>query len=229
MAPSRPLKRTEQLVIAALVGCTWCLFYPAMAAPVSQTHTVPAEPHQAAAPAPTDGGAVAASQLPAAGTAPLAAGTGLAPSTEPLRTQGYFCKDWKEQERSGRSCNLCHFRPKEIHPQNADPLPGGDSPQSRVEGTNVTRAELAEKGIRYLQVGGDWWNKCGDGWLNSDFVYTRLPIGFVCEDWRTGRYILRQDAGRRWPFEDASFDLVYSEHMFEHILPMDGSTFLREM
>ena len=27
--------------------------------------------------------------------------------------------------------------------------------------------------IRYLQVGGDWWNKCVDGWLNADFVYTR--------------------------------------------------------
>ena len=36
-------------------------------------------------------------------------------------------------------------------------------------------------------------------------------------------------AGHRWPFEDASFDIVYSEHMFEHILPMDGSVFLREM
>jgi len=100
--------------------------------------------------------------------------------------------------------------------------------EGRVEGTNVTKAELADKEIRYLQVGGDWWNKCGDGWLNADFVFTRLPIGFVCEDWRTGRYILRQDAGRRWPFEDESFDAVYSEHMFEHILPVDGAAFLRE-
>lgn len=60
-------------------------------------------------------------------------------------------------------------------------------------------------------------------------VFTGLPAGFICEDWRTGRLILRQEAGRRWPFEDGSFDAVYSEHMFEHVLPADGSAFLREM
>ena len=31
-------------------------------------------------------------------------------------------------------------------------------------------------------MGGDWWNKCGDGWLNADFIFMRLPVGFVCED-----------------------------------------------
>ena len=56
-----------------------------------------------------------------------------------------------------------------------------------------------------------------------------IPVGFACEDWRTGRYIMRMDAGHRWPFEDNSFDAVYSEHMFEHILPMDGSSFIKEM
>ena len=140
---------------------------------------------------------------------------------EPLSSHGYRCMEG--------SCNKCYFRPSEIHPHDTTPAPGGDCLQSRVEGTNVTKKELADADIRFLQVGGDWWNKCGDGWLNSDFVYTRLPVGFICEDWRTGRYILRQDAGHRWPFEDNSFEIVYSEHMFEHILPMDGSTFLREM
>jgi len=124
---------------------------------------------------------------------------------------------------------VCHYREAEIQPLRFEPEPNGDSVQGRVEGSNVTRAELADKGIRYLQVGGDWWNKCGDGWLNTDFIFTRLPVGFVCEDWRTGRYILRGDAGHRWPFEDESFEIVYSEHMFEHILPMDGSSFIREM
>ena len=120
-------------------------------------------------------------------------------------------------------------RSGELRPERARPLHNGDASQSRIEGTNVSAAELASYGVRYLQVGGDWWNKCGDGWLNADFVYTRLPVGVVCEDWRTGRYILRQDAGRRWPFEDGSFDIVYSEHMFEHVLPTDGAAFLKEM
>ena len=206
-----------QLTAMAIVGCAYCLLYPAFAAPVVDMTSFQEqqEQHQHKADALPDGSASSSTDSPPpppARAAPL----------EPLSSHEYHCKEG--------SCNVCHFRPSEISPRNAfQPLPGGDSPQGRVEGTNVTGAELAEYGIRFLQVGGDWWNKCGDGWLNADFVYTRLPVGFVCEDWRTGRYILRQDAGHRWPFEDGSFDIVYSEHMFEHILPMDGATFLREM
>ena len=216
-------------MLSALFGCIFCLIYPVISAPVPMTTTY-AEPHQfspagAVAGASSSGGSISSGTAAAAAAfrSPddgLAAANAAAPR-EPLQTHGYFCKQ--------NSCNTCHFRPSEIRPASPDPAPNGDSKQGRVEGTNVTRAELAEKGIRFLQVGGDWWNKCGDGWLNSDFIFTRLPVGFVCEDWRTGRYILRQDAGHRWPFEDNSFEAVYSEHMFEHILPMDGSTFLKEM
>ena len=215
------MRRAEQLIVLSFVGSLFCLFYPTLGAPVPTATIHRADPHHSD----FDGGGSAAaaastfsqSQQPQQ----LLSQQQLPPPSEPLRTHGYFCKQ--------NSCNTCHFRPREIHPADPKALPNGDCPQGRVEGTNVTKAELAEKGIRYLQVGGDWWNKCGDGWLNADFVFTRLPVGFVCEDWRTGRYILRQDAGHRWPFEDRSFDAVYSEHMFEHILPMDGSTFLREM
>ena len=27
---------------------------------------------------------------------------------------------------------------------------------------------LAHLGVRYLHVGGDWWNRCGEGWLSID-------------------------------------------------------------
>ena len=202
-----------QLTAVALVACAYCLFYPAFGAPVAEAAPVPTTQQWQR---PT---AVETTNIPA--STAVAASTPARAPLEPLRSHGYFCQKG--------SCNLCHFRPKEIHPQDPTPKPGGDSPQGRVEGSNVTAAELADYGIRYLQVGGDWWNKCGDGWLNADFIYMRLPVGFVCEDWRTGRYILRQDAGHRWPFEDESFEMIYSEHMFEHILPMDGSSFLREM
>lgn len=185
------------------------------------TTTTYAEPHQFS---PTDGAAPSSSSGADSGSSivkPTGPDSSSAASKEPLQTHGYFCKQG--------SCNTCHFRASEIRPASPEPAANGDSKQARVEGTNVTKAELAERGVRFLQVGGDWWNKCGDGWLNTDFIFTRLPVGFVCEDWRTGRYILRQDAGHRWPFEDNSFEAVYSEHMFEHILPMDGSTFLKEM
>jgi len=220
---SASMKPKYQLTLVALLGCAWCLLYPALAAPVVET-TAPDQqpqyrrPSAATADAATFADLYAQQQQQQQQPPPPPPARAL----EPLTTHNYRCKDG--------SCNLCHFRPSEIHPKHQfDPLPGGDSAQARVEGTNVTAAELAEFGIRYLQVGGDWWNKCGDGWLNADFVYTRLPVGFVCEDWRTGRYILRQDAGHRAPFEDDTFEIVYSEHMFEHILPMDGSAFLREM
>jgi hypothetical protein len=201
--------------------CIFCLIYPAISAPVPMTTTTYAEPHQFS---PTDGAAPSSSSGADSGSSivkPTGPDSSSAASKEPLQTHGYFCKQG--------SCNTCHFRASEIRPASPEPAANGDSKQARVEGTNVTKAELAERGIRFLQVGGDWWNKCGDGWLNTDFIFTRLPVGFVCEDWRTGRYILRQDAGHRWPFEDNSFEAVYSEHMFEHILPMDGSTFLKEM
>ena len=208
------MRRAEQLVLSALMCCLFCLIYPVVTSPVPQQTIHYAEPHNSVA------SSSSSSSRSLSDVQQQPASTGQ--PAEPLKTHGYFCKQG--------SCNLCHYRPSEIRPLTSfEPEPNGDSGQSRVEGTNVTKAELAEKGIRYLQVGGDWWNKCGDGWLNTDFIFTRLPVGFVCEDWRTGRYILRQDAGHRAPFEDDSFDLVYSEHMFEHILPMDGSAFIKEM
>lgn len=208
------MRRGEQLVLSALCCCILCLVYPVLSAPVPGQTVTYAEPHRAYAEPQHTSTAYAAA-------APPRQEPKEPKKQEPLKTHGYYCQKG--------TCNTCHYRPSEIRPLNFDAEANGDSAQSRVEGTNVTKAELAEKSLRYLQVGGDWWNKCGEGWLNADFIFTRLPVGFVCEDWRTGRYILRQDAGHRWPFEDGSFDIVYSEHMFEHILPMDGSTFLKEM
>ena len=213
------MRRAEQLILSALCVCAFCLIWPVIGAPVPARETVTtyAEPTLHTAPV---GNGIGSSAQPQPQPQPQEPQLPSTRPSEPLKTHGYFCKQG--------SCNQCHYRPSEIKGK-FEPEPNGDSAQGRVEGTNVTKAELAEMGIKYLQVGGDWWNKCGDGWLNTDFIFTRLPVGFVCEDWRTGRYILRQDAGRRAPFEDNSFDAVYSEHMFEHILPMDGSAFIKEM
>jgi len=212
------LPRAVQLL--ALFGFACCILWPVLSAPVSPTplsvasaSTRPAALEHRGGSGDVIGGGSSSSS---GGGAVAARDAGF--RLDSMQTHGYHCKQG--------SCNVCRFRPQEIV---GSPPPGlGDCTQSRVEGTNVSRQELAAYGIRYLQVGGDWWNKCGDGWLNADFIFMRLPVGFVCEDWRTGRHILRGDAGHRWPFEDASFDLVYSEHMFEHILPMDGAAFLRE-
>jgi len=122
-------------------------------------------------------------------------------------------------------CNVCRFGAGHLRGREALE---SEKSQQRVNGTFVSAAQLSAEGVRFLQVGGDWWNKCGDGWLNADMVFTRLPSGVVCEDWRTGRLIMRLVAGQGLPFADGSFDAVYSEHMFEHILPRDGAAFLAE-
>jgi predicted SAM-dependent methyltransferase len=54
------------------------------------------------------------------------------------------------------------------------------------------------------------------GWLNTDLHdYGRRDIVYL-------------DARRRFPLPDASFDVVYSEHMLEHLTYADGQRCLRE-
>ena len=92
---------------------------------------------------------------------------------------------------------------------------------------------LSKLGVRYLQLGGDWWNRCGDGWLNID--------GAFAQEGLTGQYQYGTDdkGGRnmqlvwssvaRLPFHSNSVLLVYSEHMIEHMLPEDGAALLSEV
>lgn len=54
-----------------------------------------------------------------------------------------------------------------------------------------------------------------DGWLNSDLC----PL--------TGG-VLHVDVARRFPFEAATFDVIYSEHLIEHLTYAQGSHMLKE-
>jgi len=67
--------------------------------------------------------------------------------------------------------------------------------------------------IKKLHIG------CGQqpltGWLNSDYYPTNPDI-------------LHLDATVRFPFDDNSFDYVFSEHMIEHITYLDGLKMLKE-
>src|SRR5688572_20740420 len=79
--------------------------------------------------------------------------------------------------------------------------------------TRLARSYFASASVPKLHVG------CGQrllaGWLNSDYN----PRTFAS---------FRLNAARRFPFADASFDYVYSEHMIEHLTLKDGRTFLAE-
>lgn len=65
-----------------------------------------------------------------------------------------------------------------------------------------------------LQIG------CGgnllDGWLNS---------GISLQECRAGIYL---NAGKRFPFPDATFDYIFSEHLFEHLTYPQAINMLKE-
>lgn len=95
--------------------------------------------------------------------------------------------------------------------------------------------QLRARGVRYLQIGGDTWNRCGKGWMNLDGNFDRGDgavgenIVFVDDTDRLNmKHIVRKDS--KLPFQSGSVQFVYSEHMLEHMLPIEGGgvTFLRE-
>ena len=87
--------------------------------------------------------------------------------------------------------------------------------------------QLRARGVRYLQIGGDTWNRCGKGWLNADSNFDEGDgaqgenMIFVDD---TGRQNMKHivTAHSRLPFQSGSVQMVYSEHMLEHMLPISG-------
>lgn len=67
--------------------------------------------------------------------------------------------------------------------------------------------------IKKLHIG------CGknilDGWLNSDY-------------YPENKMAIHLDATKKFPFDDNTFDYIFSEHMIEHISFLDGSIMLKE-
>jgi predicted SAM-dependent methyltransferase len=76
-------------------------------------------------------------------------------------------------------------------------------------------AYLGAHDVRKLQLGTG--GNVKDGWLNTDI-----------HDFRRSGEVVYMDARRRFPLPDSSFDLVYSEHMLEHLAYEDGQRCLRE-
>jgi predicted SAM-dependent methyltransferase len=76
------------------------------------------------------------------------------------------------------------------------------------------RRYLAEHDVRKLQLGAG--EHPLPGWLNTDLHdYGRSDLVYL-------------DVTKRFPLPDASFDLVFSEHMLEHLTFADGQRCLRE-
>ena len=79
----------------------------------------------------------------------------------------------------------------------------------------VVSEYLKSHGIAKLQIG------CGpyplEGWLNTD-VSSKLREGSP----------MYMDAGKPFPLPDASFDYIYSEHLFEHLTYPQATNMLKE-
>jgi predicted SAM-dependent methyltransferase len=76
-------------------------------------------------------------------------------------------------------------------------------------------AYLRAHDVRKLQLGTG--RNLRDGWLNTDI-----------HDFRRTGEVIYMDAREPFPLPDVSFDLVYSEHMLEHLPYADGQRCLRE-
>jgi predicted SAM-dependent methyltransferase len=76
-------------------------------------------------------------------------------------------------------------------------------------------AYLRTHEIRKLQLGTG--GNVHDGWLNTDV-----------HDFRRTNEVVFMDAREPFPLPDESFDVVFSEHMLEHLTYADGQRCLRE-
>lgn len=84
---------------------------------------------------------------------------------------------------------------------------------NRARDRQLTKAYLDAHAVRKLQLGAG--QTVLDGWLCTDKNL-----------WAEG--IIYLDATRPFPFDEATFDYVYSEHMIEHITWPQGQAMLRE-
>jgi predicted SAM-dependent methyltransferase len=74
---------------------------------------------------------------------------------------------------------------------------------------------LGQHGVRKLQLGAA--ENIKPGWLNTDL-----------HGYGRGEELVYLDVRKRFPLPDSSFDLVYSEHMIEHLTYAEGQRCLRE-
>lgn len=66
------------------------------------------------------------------------------------------------------------------------------------------------------------------GWVNSDTYNKPARVKFFEDKAKEGYEFVEVDATKQFPFEDSTFDFVFSEHMLEHLHEKDGLNCLKE-
>lgn len=72
---------------------------------------------------------------------------------------------------------------------------------------------LSSHQVRKLQIGAGATTL--EGWLNTDYIPRHRGVIYL-------------DATKRFPFEDGSFEYIFSEHQIEHLTYKEGLSMLRE-
>jgi predicted SAM-dependent methyltransferase len=83
-----------------------------------------------------------------------------------------------------------------------------------VDRPHLIKSYLDSNSLRKLQIGA--WTHVLEGWLNTDCL---LP---------PGKRVLFLDAAQRFPFENCTFDYIFSEHQIEHISYREGVFMISE-
>lgn len=86
---------------------------------------------------------------------------------------------------------------------------------SRVQRARRIDVYLRTQPVRKLQLGTG--SNPYEGWLNTDI-----------EDYKRENQVVYLDVRKRFPLPDASFDVVFSEHMIEHLTYAEGLHCLSE-
>ena len=77
----------------------------------------------------------------------------------------------------------------------------------------LIKEHFAEQKIKKLNLGSGY--HVLDGWLNAD-VFPPL------------KKVLKIDATKKYPFDDQTFDYIFSQHMIEHVSYAQGQQMLKE-
>jgi len=101
----------------------------------------------------------------------------------------------------------------EVHRTRSAERHRGRFPRKRSYHSKAIKNYLSSHQVRKLQIGAG--DSILEGWLNTDYIPSHRRVIFL-------------DATKRFPFEDGSFEYVFSEHQIEHLTYKEGLSMLRE-
>jgi len=101
----------------------------------------------------------------------------------------------------------------EVHRKRSTKWHRGRFSRGRAHHSKAIKIYLNSHQVPKLQIGAG--DSILEGWLNTDYIPSHRRVIFL-------------DATKRFPFEDGSFEYVFSEHQIEHLTYKEGLSMLRE-